>query len=74
MVVDWQLQWTKQLFQVKFKLNKAIGILSKVWYGTNPDILEIRYYSLVCFTSATCMSVLGSKEFMIAKPNPNTSK
>ena len=40
------LQCSKQLSHVKVKMNRSIGILSKLRYNSNPDILKIKYYSL----------------------------
>ena len=45
-LVDEHLQWTKQLSNVKIKLNRAIGILSKLRDNSNLDILKITYHSL----------------------------
>ena len=44
--LDEHSQWTKQLPNVKIKLNKAIGILSKLRHNSNLDILKITYRSL----------------------------
>ena len=35
------LQWSKQLSHVKMKLNRAIGLLRKLRYNSNPDFLYI---------------------------------
>ena len=43
---DEQLQWTKQLSNVKIKLNRAIGILSKLRHNSKLDILKITYHSV----------------------------
>ena len=40
------LQWNDQIAQVKIKLNRAIGILSKIRHNANPTILKVVYYSL----------------------------
>ena len=45
-LLDEHLQWTKQSSHVKMKLDRAIGILSKLRYKSNPDILKITYHSL----------------------------
>ena len=45
-LLDEHLQWTKQLSNVKIKLNRAIGILSKLRHNSNLDILKITYQSL----------------------------
>ena len=72
-LLDEHLQWAKQLSNVKIKLNRAIGILSKLRHNSNSEILKITSFTL-WFTFAICMSALGSKESNITKPNPNTSK
>ena len=41
------LQWNDQIGQVKVKLNRAIGILSKIRYNANPTILKVVYHSLL---------------------------
>ena len=38
------LQWNDQIFQVKIKLNCAIGILSKIRHNANPIILKVVYH------------------------------
>ena len=45
-LLDEHLQCSKQLSHVKVKMNRSIGILSKLRYNSNPDILKIKYYSL----------------------------
>ena len=44
--LDEHLSWTKQLSHVFLKLNRAIGILSKLRHNTNLNILKIVYHSL----------------------------
>ena len=45
-LLDEHLQWTKQFSNVKIKLNRAIGILSKLRHNSNLGILKITYHSL----------------------------
>ena len=45
-LLDEHLQWTKQLSNVKIKLNRAIGILSKLRHNSDLDILKMTYHSL----------------------------
>ena len=45
-LLDEHLQWNDQIAQVKIKLNRAIGILSKIRYNANPTILKVVYHSL----------------------------
>ena len=40
------LHWNEQISQVKMKLNRAIGILSKLRYNANLSVLKIIYHSL----------------------------
>ena len=56
------------------KLNRANGILSKLRYNSNPDILKMMRCTTLWFTSAIFMSDLGSQEPIITEPNPNISK
>ena len=58
---------------VKIKLNRTFGILSKLRHNSSLDILKITSL-ILCFIFAICMSALGSKESNITKPNLNTSK
>ena len=45
-LLDEHLQWTKQVTQVKVKLNWANGILSKLRNITNRNTLKMIYHSL----------------------------
>ena len=46
-ILDEHLQWNDQIAQVKIKLNRAIGILSKIRHNANPTIiLKVVYHSL----------------------------
>ena len=45
-LLDEHLHWNEQISQVKTKLNRAIGILSKLRYNANPSALKIIYHSL----------------------------
>ena len=45
-LLDEHLHWNEQISQVKMKLNRAIGILSKLRYNANLSVLKIIYYSL----------------------------
>ena len=72
-LVDEHLQWTKQLSNVKIKLNRAIGILSKLRDNSNLDILKITYHSL--FGSHFLYAChLWAQKNQPSKLNPNTSK
>ena len=44
--LDEHLHWNEQISQVKMKLNRAIGILSKLRYNANLSVLKIIYHSL----------------------------
>ena len=79
-LLDEHLQWTIQLSHVKMKLDRAIGILTKLRYKSNSDILKITYHSLfgsqmsAMWMSAIWMPAMVSEESMIIQLNPNTSK
>ena len=45
-LLDEHLQWNDQIAQVKIKLNRATGILSKIRHNVNPTILKVLYHSL----------------------------
>ena len=45
-LLDEHLKWTKQVIQVKIKLNQAIDILSKLQNITNRNTLKMIYHSL----------------------------
>ena len=45
-LLDEHLHWNEQVSQVKVKLNRAIGILSKLRYNANLSVLKIIYHSL----------------------------
>ena len=45
-LLDEHLQWNDQIAQVKIKLSRAIGILSKIRYNANPTILKVVHNSL----------------------------
>ena len=45
-LLDEHLQWNDQIVHVKIKLNRAIGILSKIRHNANPIILKVVYHSL----------------------------
>ena len=45
-LLDKHLQWNDQIAHVKIKLNRAIGILSKIRHNANPTILKVAYHSL----------------------------
>ena len=44
--VDEHLLWNKQIAHIKMRLNRAIGILSKLQINANVNILKTAYYSL----------------------------
>ena len=46
MLLDEHLKWTKQVIQVKIKLNQATDILSKLQNITNRNTLKMIYHSL----------------------------
>ena len=45
-LLDEHLNWNEQITQVKMKLNRAIGIISKLKYNANLSVLKIIYHSL----------------------------
>ena len=45
-LLDEHLTWSPQISHVQRKLNRAIGILSKLRYQANTDILKTVYHSL----------------------------
>ena len=45
-LLDEHLTWSPQISHVQMKLNQAIGILSKLRYQANTDILKTVYHSL----------------------------
>ena len=44
-LLDEHLHWNEHISQVKMKLNRAIGILSKLRYNANLSVLKIIYHS-----------------------------
>ena len=44
--LDEHVTWSPQISHVQIKLNRAIGILSKLRYQANTDILKTVYHSL----------------------------
>ena len=44
-LLDEHMSWNEQIYQIKLKLNRAIGILSKLRSHANLNILIIAYYS-----------------------------
>ena len=53
-LLDKHLQWNDQIAHVKIKLDRAIGILSKIRHNANPTILKwyiILYLDLTYFTA-----------------------
>ena len=45
-LLDEHMSWNEQIYQIKLKLNRAIGILSKLRSHANLNTLRIAYYSL----------------------------
>ena len=45
-LLDEHFQWNDRIAQVKIKLNRAIGILSKIRHSANLTILKVVYHSL----------------------------
>ena len=45
-LLDEHLQWNDQIAHVKIRLNRAIGIFSKIRHNANPTILKVVYHSL----------------------------
>ena len=45
-LLDEHLHWNEHISQVKMKLNRVIGILSKLRYNANLSVLKIIYHSL----------------------------
>ena len=45
-LLDEHMSWNQQIYQTKLKLNRAIGILSKLRSHTDLHILSTAYYSL----------------------------
>ena len=45
-LLDEHMSWNEQIYQIKLKLNSAIGILSKLRGHANLNTLRISYYSL----------------------------
>ena len=46
-LLDEHMSWNKQIYQTKLKLNRAIGIISKLRSHANVNPLRMTYYSLV---------------------------
>ena len=46
-LLDEHMSWNEQIYQIKLKLNRAIGILSKLRSHANVNTLRIAYYSLL---------------------------
>ena len=45
-LLDEHMSWNEQIYQIKLKLNRSIGILSKLCSHVNLNTLRIAYYSL----------------------------
>ena len=45
-LLDEHMSWNEQIYQIKRKLDRAIGILSKLRSHVNLNTLRIAYYSL----------------------------
>ena len=45
-LIDEHLLWNKQIAQIKMRLNRAIGMLSKIGINANLNILKTAYHSL----------------------------
>ena len=45
-LLDEHMSSDEQIYQIKLKLNRAIGILSKLCINANLNTLRIAYYSL----------------------------
>ena len=45
-LIDEHLLWNKQVAQIKMRLNRAIGMLSKLRINANFQILKTAYHSL----------------------------
>ena len=45
-LIDEHISWNEQIYQKKLKLNRAIGILSKLCSHVNLNTLRIACYSL----------------------------
>ena len=45
-LLDEHMSWNEQIYQTKLKLNRDIGILSKLRSHANVNTLRIAYYSL----------------------------
>ena len=45
-LLDEHMSWNEQIYQIKLKLNRALGILSKLRSHVNLNTLRIAYYSL----------------------------
>ena len=46
-LIDEHLLWNKQIVQIKMRLNRTIGMLSKVRINANFNILKTAYHSLL---------------------------
>ena len=63
-------QWTKQLSNVKIKLNRTIGILSRLRHNSNLGISKTTYHSLFGLHLLHSCKLWGQKNK--TKPNSNT--
>ena len=61
-LLDEHLTWSPQISHVQMKLNRAIGILSKLRYQANIHVPKTVYHSLFWNFSSLCLPVMGSKQ------------
>ena len=74
-ILDEHLQWNDQIAQVKIKLNRAIGILSKIRHNANPTILKVVYHSLFGSNLPTLRcTIMGANQLSKSKLNSSFTK
>ena len=73
-LLDERMSWNEQIYQIKLKLNRAIGILSKLRSHTNLNTFRIAYYSLLQSHLQYGIQLWGQKNQEIKENNAETPK
>ena len=72
-LLDEHMSWNQQIYQIKLKLNCAIGTLSKFRGHANLNTLRIAYYSL-SISSAIWCTTMGPEKSRNQRNNAETPK
>ena len=73
-LLDEHMSWNEQIYQTKLKLNRSIGILSKLRSHVNVNSLGIPYHSLFQSHLQYGMQLWDQKSQEIKKNNAETPK